>query len=614
MRRDISIFVACHKPSVLPDNALYQPIHVGKAKSKVVLPQCIGDDTGDNISDKNDTYCELTAQYWAWKNCSSDYIGLCHYRRLFCFDDHDFKKDLRNQIVIPRMDETTMAMYGFNDVKTMEDVIKGNDVIVGLKEDVSSLATPYGPKPTVMGHWMAHDRALIRKEDLQRLLAIVEQKYPKIYAVGKRALNTQYFIGYNCFVMRKDLFDQMCAYEFDCLSTLEQHTDLSGVHTQIHRIYGFMGEILFDLFIHYLESLGKYTIHHVPLVYIEHTDPLPVIQPRGDHTIIIDCDHAHGYLVQPLLHSLIQWLDHDRYWQIIIAHNGCNKDDQSCWKAMVLPCDHIHLDMIDLSDNLIPSLSIDPTNHPYQLFYPYVFKSIEKALILSWHTLVCHDLSPWFDHKDTLITSIHDVVFEGKINDIYPDYSDWLHQRGFNDDTHYFDAHMMLVDLQGIRVKYTFDQMKAAIDQLDEPKLSFWDGYNLLFEHDKTIVDFSYGKQPLTNDYRKYQIPFAPYDTYASYGRTTMTMIIDYDDNDPWYPIGDPFDRSYWQHASQCPSYHTILAHMMAVRATPPTKPTWLKRFAEKNFPKNSKKRAMITKVFPKRSKRRAVIKRFINE
>ena len=617
MNNDINVFVACHKPSVLPNNPYYVPIHVGRANSQKPLANMIGDDTGDNISIKNPMYCELSAQYWAWKNCSSEYIGLCHYRRLFCFNDQGFKKDLRNQIVIDSMDGYTMDTYGLNDGSTMEAMIKSNDVVVGLKEDVSSLATPYGPKPTVMGHWLAHDRALIRQSDLEKLLEIVKRKYPQIYKVGEKALHDKYFVGYNCFVMRKDIFDTMCAYEFDCLEELENSIDLSGVHTQIHRIYGFMGEILFDMFVFYLESLGQYKIAHVPLLYVEHTEPYPRVQPKGDHTIVVDCEHDHGYLVQPLLQSMIIHLDDTKKWQIIIAHNGFNKHDQNQLMAMVKPLEHIMVDLVDISQHLIPSLKMRETDTlklPYQLFYPYLFDLIDHALVLSWHTLVNDDLSSWFDQRGTLVTSVNDMVYQGKINDIYPDYSDWLHQRGFTNDTSYFDARIMALDFKGIRNRYTYEQMIQMVKSLDETKLSFWDGYNLIYEHDHTILGFDHGYQPLSNDYRKYQIPFAPFDTYASYGKITHSMIIDYDDNDPWYPIGCDLDDQYWSYATKVPGYHTILAHMMAVRSTPAPKQTWLKRFAEKQFPKNSKKRAMITKVFPKRSKRRAVIKKLINE
>ena len=85
----IKILVACHKPCDVISNDVYMPIHVGRAVSKYKdeMAHMTGDDTGDNISEKNPYYSELTALYWAWKNLRDvEYIGLCHYRRLFGVD------------------------------------------------------------------------------------------------------------------------------------------------------------------------------------------------------------------------------------------------------------------------------------------------------------------------------------------------------------------------------------------------------------------------------------------------------------------------------------------------------------------------------------------------
>ncbi|MBF0332917.1 MAG: DUF4422 domain-containing protein, partial [Alphaproteobacteria bacterium] len=75
------IYVAYHKPFARVTEPLYQPIHVGKAlaQTDIGLP---GDDTGDNISDRNGHYCELTGIYWVWRNVKGlDRVGFCHYRR-----------------------------------------------------------------------------------------------------------------------------------------------------------------------------------------------------------------------------------------------------------------------------------------------------------------------------------------------------------------------------------------------------------------------------------------------------------------------------------------------------------------------------------------------------
>ena len=77
----VTVVVAAHKPYAMPDDPLYLPLHVG-AEGKESFG-FTGDNTGENISAKNPTFCELTGLYWAWKNLDADYVGLAHYRRHF---------------------------------------------------------------------------------------------------------------------------------------------------------------------------------------------------------------------------------------------------------------------------------------------------------------------------------------------------------------------------------------------------------------------------------------------------------------------------------------------------------------------------------------------------
>ena len=62
---EIKIIVATHKPYTMPTGEMYVPVQAGAAVNPR-LPYR-GDDSGDQISGRNDRYCELTALYWAWK-------------------------------------------------------------------------------------------------------------------------------------------------------------------------------------------------------------------------------------------------------------------------------------------------------------------------------------------------------------------------------------------------------------------------------------------------------------------------------------------------------------------------------------------------------------------
>ena len=85
----VKVIIAAHKKYQMPHDDMYIPLHVGAEgkldqDGKKLDLGYVKDNTGDNISKLNPSFCELTGLYWAWKNIDADYIGLAHYRRHFC--------------------------------------------------------------------------------------------------------------------------------------------------------------------------------------------------------------------------------------------------------------------------------------------------------------------------------------------------------------------------------------------------------------------------------------------------------------------------------------------------------------------------------------------------
>ena len=64
-----TIIVATHKPYWVPEDPMYLPVQMGHAIHPAI--GYIGDDTGENISERNANFCELTGLYWAAHNIDS---------------------------------------------------------------------------------------------------------------------------------------------------------------------------------------------------------------------------------------------------------------------------------------------------------------------------------------------------------------------------------------------------------------------------------------------------------------------------------------------------------------------------------------------------------------
>lgn len=70
---DTRIYIMSHKNFEVPFEKGYLPLQVGSEGS--IDLGYLKDNSGNQISEKNKSYCELTGMYWIWKNVECEHCG-----------------------------------------------------------------------------------------------------------------------------------------------------------------------------------------------------------------------------------------------------------------------------------------------------------------------------------------------------------------------------------------------------------------------------------------------------------------------------------------------------------------------------------------------------------
>lgn len=273
--KDIKIFVSCRidTDSNLIHNPLYVPVRCSAVFDTSSSSKYLGDNSGDNISDRRNSFCEFTVQYWAWKNVKADYYGLCHYRRYLTFSKKEFRANAQEQVMEGMLDNHAIAKYDLLNEKRMRSIIEGCDAVVNEAADVNHIPTPLGFQHSVYNHWAAHDGMFFDKRVIPLLMETIHELKPQYYEDAVAYMHDKWHRGYNCYVMKKDLFDEMCSFQFPIMFAMEMKLSANGMSKQFGRTLGYLGEMMYGIFIYYLEKQHKYKIKSVQLVYFEQTVP-----------------------------------------------------------------------------------------------------------------------------------------------------------------------------------------------------------------------------------------------------------------------------------------------------------------------------------------------------
>lgn len=243
------LFVSCHKPFPVPEHPLLAPIQVGAALSEVRLPGYLQDDAGDNISAKNPFYCELTAQYWAWKNVQADYYGFFHYRR-YLYPDID----AQSPYCVAR--EPTPALLKRLGYAEFEGLIEKYDLIAPVGENMYvSVREHYASAP------FHHQRDLAIAEE------IIKARHPEMRETLEDYFSQSICYFGNMFIMRRTVFQEYCAWLFPILKEFDLRADTSGYTAQERRVDGYLAERLFGLYYSYQVDCGTLRTVNLPRVH-----------------------------------------------------------------------------------------------------------------------------------------------------------------------------------------------------------------------------------------------------------------------------------------------------------------------------------------------------------
>jgi hypothetical protein len=255
MEKLLEIYVVYHKETPVIKSDIFIPIQGGRVIANTKLDM-IGDDSGINISHKNDRFCELTVLYWMRHNApNSEFIGLNHYRRFFYLGWND---DINRQLVIDqnasvfKLNFDSGLAASLQSQVLFERILSNCDILLPTIQNFGrglSMREQYG-----INHGFFSFR---------EMLEVLSDLHPSRINQIQSIADSHWFYPCNMFIMRTSLFKEYTLWLFNILDKLEPRLP------KTERLIGFLGERLFNFYIQLFLSNGKFKIKYFPIMFLQ---------------------------------------------------------------------------------------------------------------------------------------------------------------------------------------------------------------------------------------------------------------------------------------------------------------------------------------------------------
>ncbi|MBT9790650.1 DUF4422 domain-containing protein [Clostridium sp. MCC344] len=573
---NIKILISCHKQSIVPDSEIMLPIEVGADLRSKHIEGYIQDNSGDNISAKNKMYCELTAQYWAWKNLDADYYGFFHYRRYLNFSENKYPLDSWQNITEERLNDTCLKKYNLND-DCIRNLVETYDLVLSEEKNIAKM-----PDRNASVYEQYKNGRSLNIRDLDLVRDIIAAKHPDYLDTFDEVMKGRKTCLCNMYIMKKELFHEYMSWLFDILFEFEKKADMSEYTVEGYRTPGHLAERLLTVFCWYTERKKNLRVKKLQTIIFLKTDQKMTLAqakktaPAFDTNNVAIAVAANDYFIPycaTFLKSMAEHSDSDKNYDILLLSQDVSDINVKNVKKMLSAWKNISLRVLD------PSVLIDQyTFHIeghfsketyYRLVLPELLPNYDKVLYLDSDMIAMDDVAKIYDENidGYLLAACHDADTAGLYNGYRKDKKDYTDKiLKLKEPYQYFQAGVLLLNLEEFRKRYTTKQvLDFAVSE--KWQLLDQDILNKLCEGAVKYIDMSWNVMVDFAGVRINQIiALAPRWLNEMYHEARKDpKIIHYaGPQKPWFEPEMDFGMQFWECARGTAYYEIMLGRMNA--------------------------------------------------
>lgn len=573
---DIKIFVS-HRidlDSETIDNPLYVPVRCGAVYDKRADVKLLGDDTGVNISKKRFSYNELTVQYWAWKNVKADYYGLCHYRRYISFDDKKyptgFDEHSNGCVVEDYLDNEAISKHCLNE-NTMTQLIKQYDVIAIDPIKLSGIS-----------NYSAMERApdWHNIKDADVMMDVVKRLYPEMRdAVEYYMLHSPNSWLYNCWIMKKDVFEKYSEWLFTVLAEIEKEVDISHYSSKKYRVFGVLGERLFGIYLTYLITKTATKIKCRQLIFFKNTEKEENLFPAYSlNNIAITSNFSNSYVpvFSVLLQSIIDNASYDNNYDIIVLSQDITDENKQTLMEMCKSFTNFSVRFINSARYLPPvkrlvNNGVLPSDVFVRVLIPQILQNYSRVLVLDADMICCTDVAELFNLnlKGNVAGAVRDTVWQGYLNGMIPDVLEYAKDvLVLKDPYNYCNTGVLLFDCERYRDAYSLKFLQNHI-ATHNYRICDQDELNSLLDQRIEFIGNEWNTFTYSNSFIQSCVDHAPFQDREKYMKARQNpKIIHFAAHPkPWRVSTSDFAIDFWPVARRSPYYEALLQMLIKYNA-----------------------------------------------